>query len=308
MTSASRSPATTASDPVAPSTARASRSVTTSSGRARASRSTAGRSDSNAPPSVGGHGEPHGQPVAGSTCASARALRTARTNSTSAPTSASAAASRCPGDRPAGDDQQVRIVRSVGQGAPELLRHERHDRVEQAQVRVQRLDERPPRRLARLGGQRVVGQPDLRELEAPVAELRPDAVVQRPGDLAELVVGDRPVHLGGRRRRPRQDPALGRAEQRAAIRCNARRAVPGSTPGRAPSTNRVAFQSLLAKFRRVLDLLLAESLVDARRRAVDQREPHRVRTGLVDHPSGSTTLPFVFDIFAPYGSRMRPDR
>ena len=154
----------------------------------------------------GGHGEPHRQPRwPAPPAASARALRTARTSSTSA-------RPRPPRPRLAAPPTGQRATISssgssagVRQRAPELLGHERHDRVEQPQVRVQRLDERPPRRLARLVGQRLVGEADLRELEAPVAELGPDAVVQRPRDLAEVVVGDRP----GRRRRSSPPPATG---------------------------------------------------------------------------------------------------
>jgi len=46
------------------------------------------------------------------------------------------------------------LIRGVRQRPPELFRHERHHRVEQPQVRVERLNERPPRRLP-LGGREV---------------------------------------------------------------------------------------------------------------------------------------------------------
>ena len=67
------------------------------------------------------------------------------------------------------------------QRGPQRLGHERHDRVEQPQVRVEHLDERPPRRLTHLGRRAVVGQADLGQLQAPVAELVPDGVVERGG-------------------------------------------------------------------------------------------------------------------------------
>ena len=74
------------------------------------------------------------------------------------------------------------------------------------------LDERPPRRLARRRLERLVGEPDLGQLEAPVAVLAPDRVVEEPGHLAEREVGDGLVDRRGRGGGARQQPALGRAE------------------------------------------------------------------------------------------------
>ena len=116
------------------------------------------------------------------------------------------------GTRPAGDDQQLGVGGAVRDGRPQRLGHERHDRVEQPQVRVEHLDQRPPRRLAGRRVQRLVREPDLGELEPPVAVLVPDRVVQDPGHLAEAVLRDRLVHRGRRRGGPGQQPALGRPE------------------------------------------------------------------------------------------------
>ena len=198
--------------------------------------------------------------------------------------------------------------RPVRDGGPQRLRHERHDRMQQPQVRVERLDERPPGRLAHLGRERLVGQPDLGELQAPVAELVPDRVVQQRGSprrrrsrpwrasTAATVAAarDRIQRSAGPRWRGVGQPALG--------------AVGRSTPGRAPTTKRVAFQSLLAKFRAFSSLAApnrwswpgAAPWISAKRRA---SAPVSSIT-----PSGSTTLPFVLDIFLPSGSRISPDR
>ena len=96
--------------------------------------------------------------------------------------------------------------------------------------------------------QRVVGQPDLGELEAPVAVLVPDRLVDEPGHLTEGVAGHRFVDRLGRRRGAREQPALGRSEV-ARGRAAVARASAGIAGGRAPTTNRVAFQSLFAKLR-----------------------------------------------------------
>ncbi len=76
-----------------------------------------------------------------------------------------------PHSGPAGDDEQVRVRRSVRQRAPELLGDERHHGMEKAQVGVEGFDERPPGRLPDLGREAIVGEPHLRELKTPVAEL-----------------------------------------------------------------------------------------------------------------------------------------
>ena len=78
--------------------------------------------------------------------------------------------------------------------------------------------------------------------------------------------------------------------------------------GRAPATYRVAFHSLLAKFRAFSSLVVPKRWswpavvpwITAKRRA---SAPVSSMT-----PSGSTTSPFVLDIFLPSGSRISPDR
>jgi hypothetical protein len=78
--------------------------------------------------------------------------------------------------------------------------------------------------------------------------------------------------------------------------------------GRAPTTKRVAFHSLLAKLRAF------SSLAGPNRWSVPGAAPWISANRSASAPlssitsSGSTTLPVVFDIFLPYGSRMRPDR
>ena len=88
-----------------------------------------------------------------------------------------------------------------------------------------------------------------------------------------------------------------------------RRSEPaGMVAGRAPSTNRVAFHSLFAKLR------AASTLAGPNRWSLPGVAPWTTAKRRASAPtssmvaSGSTVLPFVFDIFAPYGSRMRPDR
>ena len=67
---------------------------------------------------------------------------------------ASAAASRSPAAGQRATISSSGSRRAVRERGPDRLGHERHDRMEQPQVRVERLDERPPRRLALLGRQR----------------------------------------------------------------------------------------------------------------------------------------------------------
>ena len=120
-------------------------------GRARASRSMAGARDSNAGPSAVGIATSTGSQVAGSRRASERALRMPRTRSISASSSASAARSRSPtpGQRATMSSGGSRCA--MRQRRPDGLRDERHHRVEQPQVGVEDVDERPPGRLADLG-------------------------------------------------------------------------------------------------------------------------------------------------------------
>ena len=151
-------------------------------------------------------------------------------------------------------------------------------------------------------------EPDLGELEAPVAELVPDGVVQDAGHLAEGVVGDGLVDGRRGRRGPRQQPALGRSEvrgRRAARRSaslgDGRRPGPDHEPRRVPE--------LVGEVAGVLELGRPEPLVVAGRRAVDEREPQRVGPGLVDRPrAGRRRCPSSSTSSGRSGSRMSPDR
>ena len=67
-------------------------------------------------------------------------------------------------------------------------------------------------------------------------------------------------------------------------------------PGRVPQ--------LVREVARLLDLGLAELLVEAGRRSVDQRETEGVRTRLVDEAERVDDV----DIFWPSGSRISPER
>ena len=153
----------------------------------------------------------------------------------------------------------------------------------------------------------LVGQPDLGELEAPVAVLVPDRLVDEPGHLAEGVARHRLVDRLGRGGGARQEPALGGAE--VARIGNASLGALGD--GRRPRADHEARRvpELVGEVAGVLQLGRAEALVVARRRAVDEREAQRVGPRFVDRRRADRrTLPLVFDIFWPSGSRISPDR
>ena len=78
--------------------------------------------------------------------------------------------------------------------------------------------------------------------------------------------------------------------------------------GRAPSTNRVAFHSLFAKLRAFSTLAVPNrwSLPGVAPWTSAKRSASAPSSSIV--ASGSTELPLVFDIFAPYGSRISPER
>ena len=73
------------------------------------------------------------------------------------------------GLRPPGGDQQL-VGRATRQSLPERLRHERHDRVQQAERAVERVHEHRARRLAVIP---VLRETRLDRLEVPVRELVP---------------------------------------------------------------------------------------------------------------------------------------
>ena len=236
--------------------------------------------------------------------ASARALRMARTRSDHGADlvlERRRPGSRPPASRPRSADPGR--PGACGMRRPDRLGHERHDRVEQAQVAVEGIDQRPPRRGPLLGRTpRDRCEPDLGELDPPVAELGPDPVVQGPGDLAELVLGDRAVDALGRRARPGTGSSA-RPGPRSASAGAPRGGIAARSPaGRAPRTNRAAFQSLFAKFR------ASSSFCGPNRWSWPAVAPWIRAKRSASAPassmtaSGSTTLPFVFDIFCPCGS------
>ena len=199
------------------------------------------------------------------------------------PPGASAASSRSPAAGQRATISSSGSASRVRQRRPQPLGDERHHRVEQPQVRVQRLDERPPGRLALRGGEPLVGQADLGQLDAPVAVLAPDRLVQDPRHLAEAVVGHRAVDRRDRARRRGTGPsarrvrgARGPAPAGAASAGIDGRARAEHEPGRVPE--------LVAEVAGVLDLRRAEPLVVAGRRPVDHREAQRVGADLVDRP------------------------
>ena len=188
------------------------------------------------------------------------------------------------GGRPAGDDEQLGVRRAVRQCRPQRLGHERHDRMEQAQVRVQRLDERPPRGLA------LTSSASDSSARRALASSRPQS--QNSFQIASYRLrvtspnvkpAMRRVDLRDGRRGARPDPALGRTEV-PLVRQPAARRRPAMVAGRRPTTKRVAFHSLFAKLRAFSSLAAPEALVLAGRRAMDDREPKGVGAGLVDDP------------------------
>ena len=72
--------------------------------------------------------------------------------------------------------------RQAVQALPDLLGHERHDRVEQA---AEAVEQRRQHALGDRAGRRVA-EPALDELEVPVAEVAPGEVAELPGRLGEL--------------------------------------------------------------------------------------------------------------------------
>ena len=194
----------------------------------------------------------------------------------------------------------------MGRRSPDRLSQERHERMEQAQVRVECLDQCPQGRLVRSGRQGGVSEPDLGQLQAPVAQLAPDRVVRDSGRLTEGVIGDRPIDRSGRGGGPAADPTLGRP-QLSRVRSPAgrvggdrRRAGPEHEAGRIPE--------LVGEVTGPLELLWANfwSLPGEVPLIRVNRNASAPITSIAS--SGSTTLPVVFDIFLPIASRTMPCR
>ena len=111
-----------------------------------------------------------------------------------------------------------RIGASSSRALPDLLGHERHDRMEQPAEPVQDRGQHP------LGGRagRRIAEPALDELEVPVAEVAPGEVAEPPGRLGELEV----LQVGGHSRRSsRSSPSR---IQRSSIGRASRSSGPGS--------------------------------------------------------------------------------
>ncbi len=87
-----------------------------------------------------------------------------------------------------------------------------------------------------------------------------------------------------------------------------RTASAATLSGHAPSTYRAAFHSLFAKFLEFSSFWRPSfrSLPGAVPWTSAKRSASAPNSSIV--AIGSTTLPFVFDIFWPYGSRTSPDR
>ena len=91
----------------------------------------------------------------------------------------------------------------VAAAGPDLLRDVRHVRVEQAQARVEDVDEHGQRRCLVAGA-----QADLGDLEVPVAELVPEELLDLAAGLAQLEALHEPVDVAGQALEAREDPAV----------------------------------------------------------------------------------------------------
>ena len=184
--------------------------------------------------------------------------------------------------------QQLRALRGY---APQLLGDEGHERVQQLEDFVARPGDRRLRFLFR----RPVGpeQHRLHQLDIPVAIDVPDEAIGGGGRLVEAIVGDRGGDFLRGFRRLVCDPAVERFLRGSSDRSRSTVAQPFI------SAKRTAFQSLVAKLRlfstscgpRRMSWPCAAPRASVKRSA---SAPYWSMT-----PSGSTTLPFDFDILAP---------
>ena len=198
---------------------------------------------------------------------------------------------------------------AVRQRAPELLGHERHHRDAAAAGTCRaprRASTTSPRGPSRSGARRP-GEPW--RARGPSRSTRSRSLRRRCGSPRRT--RSRPAP----RPRPRSPRRPARGASARPVRDRPRVGQPSLGVGRDPrragrrATNRVAFQSLLAKLRACSSSTVAEPLVVARASS-PWMTANRSASAPVSSmtPSGSTTLPFVFDIFWPSGSRIRPDR
>ena len=179
---------------------------------------------------------------------------------------------RSPHPASPGFGQRATISRSGssarwGSGRPQRLGHERHHRVEQAQVRVEHLDERPPCGLALAGAASLVGEPDLGHSRSQS---------QNSFQIASYRTASprRSCSPPWRHRPPRPWPrrATGSSARPAQVRPasgGGGRAVGRSPPGRAPEHEARRVPELVGEVARVLELGGAEPLVVARASAVE---------------------------------------
>ena len=152
---------------------------------------------------------------------------------------------------------------------PDLLRDERHQRMQRAQQRLERGDQRAARAALLFLGRLVALQHGLRELEVPVAEFVPGEFVERGRREVEAVFAQGLVDARERRGEARHDPAvddrqLGFADEVAAL--DRHHDEPRTVP------------ELVAEVAIAADP--AEIEVDVARRAGErsEREPQRVRS------------------------------
>src|SRR5581483_4006282 len=89
----------------------------------------------------------------------------------------------------------------------DLLRDERHVRVQQAQGAVENLNQRAQRRRSRGGAS--VAQLNLGDLQVPVAVFAPEEVVDLAACLPELILLDQVGDLRDQAAQTRGDPAVG---------------------------------------------------------------------------------------------------
>jgi hypothetical protein len=167
--------------------------------------------------------------------------RNARMTSCSAAISRSTCRSRGGALGPRGADQQRLGVGDLGQAAargdlgqllPQGLRHEGHDRVHEAQAWSSTNGEHlpgGPGGFVGAAGDVAVGiareQPRLDQLDIPVAEVAPEEVIQRVGDLVELVAREAAVDALDCAGQAREDPAVLGGKVVVVERAAARRAL-----------------------------------------------------------------------------------
>ena len=237
---------------------------------------------------------------AGSIFASARAFRTARMARAIASTSALDGFVAVAGGGPAGLDEQLGIARRDAAGAAQIASVTNGMTGWSSRRYVSSTSTSAHQVASRSAASSdVVGEADLGELEAPVAVLAPDRVVQDPRGLAEGVAANAASTAA----------IVAEARERSQRSAGPRRAGSGTwralaagiDAGRAPRTKRAAFQSLLAKLRAFSSLSGASRrslpgaapLIRAKRRrvgaeVVDRRRADRPRCPWSSTSSGRT--------------------